>query len=1241
MILVMVMALPGHADESVWAVIHTDTTTTDLSRSVADIQALEDYGSFQWGQLSRSAARTLNDSGIRVSIREEPFVLALGEMRFDPLTHFPPSDRANADSRTADPDFRLIQFRGPVRPQWLDQLRHRGIEPVQYIHPYTYVVWTDSQGKAAARNMGPVRWAGDFLPEFRVLPRHRGTDDRPQPATLLVSRHVAIEDVLDPLHAHGARVLNVARHGRNFHIVTIIAPANRRMDLAGIAGIYSVQPVFSIAPRDEMSNQSIVSDQLTSNQDIQPGYQDWLDGHGHDGNGVIISIIDGGILENHVDLADNMVSCIAQGETTSCTTSNNAHGTHVAGAVAGTGNSGNVDGDGFLRGQGVAPGASLVQQRYNSPGLAYDWGSACDSDEGQYCLAPDGIPILFREAALSGAVLTNNSWGSPGFGNGYDLPTQQVDAFVRDANPDVQENVQMLPIWAIQNGAGDFASGGCDPASLGSPEEAKNAFAVGASALRPGSTASGAVPNPSDIYSLAPNSAHGPACDGRTVPHIIAPGCFTQSTSAASADAYTTVCGTSMAAPVVTGAAGLFIEQYRSLYGTTPSPALIKSAFAATAIDLEGHTNADGDVMGHRPDRFQGFGRIDLDAVVNPPTDVFHLDQKILLTESGQSWSLAFNAADPDQPVRIVLAWSDAIGHGLGGSTPAWVNDLDLTVQAGQDSFLGNVIGTDGWSAAGGQADDKNNMEAVFLPSTTHEGSFSINVTAANIAGDALAPHAPASPRQDFALSCYNCQPAETSFTLELEPKRLGTCIPETDPVLLDASIQVGAIGDPEVAVELNSSGEPSGVSSTFQPDSIDPPGQAIWNLLIDPEAQPGGSTIKLTASDGSVTREQLMSLELIDSPPGPVQLQPENAAEQVDLEPLFSWQPIDDAIEYQIQIATDPAFDHIVLDERLASDVFQPTEPLDSETEFFWRVQATNTCGSGQWSDTWRFTTRVQPRIHLSDTGFQIAVQEGDTDSFTLTISNTGSGMLEWALTTDEAEIENPDRDHVAELDEELALASFALPAQGQSEQAREGGLASRGQVVGFTFKGTVSGVSGTGGWASDMAMTVNTPEGQRHSVGGYQVDNEDWDFQGSASGSDGSYESTHTGPEIFGENGASDTGEWLFEFTNTWNYSMDWSGVSVTLHKSTLPYCVESLTEAAWLRLEPDFGAVETGMSEAVDIEVDATELLPGEYQAYLCITTNDPRASLVTVLVELTVTDSTIFRDRFESMNSTASD
>jgi hypothetical protein len=261
---------------------------------------------------------------------------------------------------------------------------------------------------------------------------------------------------------------------------------------------------------------------------------------------------------------------------------------------------------------------------------------------------------------------------------------------------------------------------------------------------------------------VSANSAHGPACDGRQVPHVVAPGCSTDSTSSAGDNSFTFLCGTSMASPVVSGASALYWQRHRATHGRDPSPALIKAMFTAAAKNLTGFLDADGRAMPQRPNRFSGWGRLDLDAVINPGVDVWLHDQERVLTETGSGFSVELEVDDPAQPVRIMLAWTDAPGPGTGGTTPSWTNDLDLGVTLDALSFRGNVFdAATGWSATGGSADAKNNLEGVFLSPAQHAGgAFSINVLAASIAADALDPWVALGPRQDFAVVCYNCKPS-------------------------------------------------------------------------------------------------------------------------------------------------------------------------------------------------------------------------------------------------------------------------------------------------------------------------------------------------------------------------------------------------------------------------------------------------------------------------------------------------
>ncbi len=796
------------------------------------------------------------------------FQLDLGGQRFDPLNSSPILPPA-WQQQSAGPAFRLVQFKGPIQPQWLTALRHQGMTPVQYIHPYSYVVWGDLAAAQRIATLAEVRWSGDFLPAYKVQPTQRHLGRALQPTMLLLSRQADRAALGTLLADSGAQVELQRPLDAHLELMQLSVSGDAYLALASFPGIYAIQSIPQDAGlRGESSNQSIVGNYgPPPSNTIFPGYADWLDATGFDGSGVTVGIVDGGVRTTHLDLASRMLPCVSAGQSrTSCSSSNNSHGTHVAGAVAGTGATGSVL-NGFLRGQGVAPGANLIQQRY---------GTFLGGGPGG--MVADGMLTISKESALSGAQLSNNSWGPTGSPQGYDIPTQQVDMISRDANPDEPGAQPVLAVWSIMNGNGD-SGGACAPSSLGSPDEAKNLFAVGSTKLLSGGNQLAA------IFDISSNSGHGNACDGRRVPHIVAPGCSTDSTTSSSNTAHSsTSCGTSMASPVVSGAVALFIQKYRSLFaGSTPSPALIKAAFTAVAQNLEGFRDADNRVMGHRPDRFQGYGRIDLEAVMNPPQPVVYVEQDSLLTASGQSWTASYSAADPDQPIRIMLAWTDAKGHGLGGSTPAWVNDLDLRVSADGEDYLGNVVGADGWSATGGAADERNNLEGVFLRADQHAGAVTITVDASNIAADALDPFEPGDPAQDFALVCYNCLGEAVVGAADLGLQLSASPNPVTAGAQLVLSAQI-ANGGPDAAVGARLQLELLGAIAFVSAQAVE--GGPSWSCTAQRQFVECLSSGSLPVESNASTLELLTEVSALAGT-GPLSIAGEVAASQYsDIDP-------------------------------------------------------------------------------------------------------------------------------------------------------------------------------------------------------------------------------------------------------------------------------------------------------------------------------------------------------------------
>src|SRR5205085_10392729 len=144
------------------------------------------------------------------------------------------------------------------------------------------------------------------------------------------------------------------------------------------------------------------------------------------------------------------------------------------------------------------------------------------------------------------------------------------------------------------------------------------------------------------------------------------------------------------------------------------------------------------------------------------------VDQTQTLGATGNTYTVTGSVVSSSQPFRITLAWTDAAGPTTGAP---WVNNLDLEVTVGGNTYKGNVF-TGANSVTGGTADSKNNVESVFLPAGT-TGSFTITVRATNIAGDGVPGNADTTD-QDFALIAYNANTGtSTSPTIGVSPSSM------------------------------------------------------------------------------------------------------------------------------------------------------------------------------------------------------------------------------------------------------------------------------------------------------------------------------------------------------------------------------------------------------------------------------------------------------------------------------------
>jgi hypothetical protein len=199
-----------------------------------------------------------------------------------------------------------------------------------------------------------------------------------------------------------------------------------------------------------------------------------------------------------------------------------------------------------------------------------------------------------------------------------------------------------------------------------------------------------------------------------------------------------------MAAPHVSGVLALAAEWWRDGHGGADfSPAMAKALLVNSAVDMG---------VADIPNNNEGWGRVNVTRLLQPAARVTYLDQEVLFTDTAQQWQKVCPVADPGQPLKVTLAYTDAPAG--EGANPTLVNDLDLTVAQGANTWFGNEFSA-GWSVTGGTDDDLDNLENVFVQAPA-PGLAQVTISAEAIAGDGV-PYNGDPTDQDFALVCFNC----------------------------------------------------------------------------------------------------------------------------------------------------------------------------------------------------------------------------------------------------------------------------------------------------------------------------------------------------------------------------------------------------------------------------------------------------------------------------------------------------
>ena len=568
------------------------------------------------------------------SARAEVSPVAMVSGRFMPRGELTSNlAHARAIAGTEDGAHALVQLAQPVNEVKRRALEDLGVRLMGHLPERTYLAALPGDLSAAGLRDAGVTWVGAVYPEDKSSRRVREQGVGVwalEPDGTARLRIKYYEDVSAEFAAGEALRLGAVTVAR----VDALGELRVRMApdlLEVILGLDWVRWVEDVPPPPIAMNDGV---RASTGVEVVMTWPDGLTGAG-----VAMGMWDEGHVDgSHGDFGGRAILAEPDGVVA-------LHATHVGGTMAGDGSRSTAFGGGSGQWRGVAPGMEVV---------SYDFEE----------------PIEEHDEAINafGIVGSQNSWGFRivGFLRNCDL----YGAYSHYA-PEYDRIIGGLygrPV-SVVFAAGNYrqGSGTNDCAigpyrTIGPPGTAKNVLTVGA--IR------------SDDHGMTFFSSWGPVADGRLKPELVAPGAQGSGdggvTSTVPGNGYAMRQGTSMAAPSVSGAVGLLVEDYRNRNNQTePMPSMARALLVHSAEDL----NAADGVLNRGPDFASGYGRLQIPGAIEQLRGNGYLVGSV---EAGGNKVYGLDVAEGTSEVKLTLVWDDPAA--VENAAVTLVNDLDLVV---------------------------------------------------------------------------------------------------------------------------------------------------------------------------------------------------------------------------------------------------------------------------------------------------------------------------------------------------------------------------------------------------------------------------------------------------------------------------------------------------------------------------------------------------------------------------------
>jgi len=612
-----------------------------------------------------------------------------------------------------------------------------------------------------------------------------------------------------------------------------------------------------------------------------------------EGEGIELGIWDGGLVLESHELLEGRVQQVDG------STGLSSHATHVSGTMIGSGIP-------ETSAKGMAPKATLLANDFNN-------------DLGEM------TPL-----AAAGLLISNHSYGVPSGNVSVDVLGSYTNG-ARALDQLLYNTPYYMPVYS----AGNDRNTGVNPGDNGydlltGDKNAKNNIVV--AAVNQVNNYTG--PNSVVMSSF---SNWGPTDDGRVKPDISAKGVNTYSSTANGNDTYSFFNGTSMASPSVAGTLALLQELHSDIHGNFMKAATIKGLIIHTASEA-------GTDPG--PDYRFGWGLLNAEAaalaLLNEGFESL-VDEHNLVESGTYTKTVTSNGVDP---LVVTISWTDPPGIPGGGNdntTPKLINDLNVVLEdaGGTLHYPWRFVPGFTSSPPFKQVNDVDNVEKVEIDAPA--GDYIIRVTHAGNLLDGS---------QDFSLIATGI--SESDFTYTPDNIRKESC---ADQVALYEFNYVSS--DTYVGpTTLTTTGLPAGAVATFTPSVITTDEDFILEISGLDIVGEGIYPFTVVATGPSFTKETDMELEVINASPlsNPNINYPNDGETEVFIYPNLTWNGDANATEYNVEVSAMSDFSEILF-QSTTTETNMSVPGLESNTLYYWRVNAKSECVEGNFSNA-SFTT-------------------------------------------------------------------------------------------------------------------------------------------------------------------------------------------------------------------------------------------------------------------------------------------